>query len=145
MLNEFAPIYTYSFFKEVEVDTIDIQVAVSKMKNLARYNNVSKMPLGKPIELFGPEPKKGAYMMVGHSELFKKQIQDVAVHIDWDTIPSDYGGFESYYQGYPTAIDNNTFKIQFSVLSNGYWLPPNSTQANTKPLFSTTHLSLIHI
>jgi len=138
-LNEFAPIYVYSFFKEVEIETIAIDVAVQEMKNLSLYNNISKIPLGKPIELFGPEPKKGAYMMLGHSELFKKHIEDVTVRIDWDNIPSDYGGFETYYDRYNAGIDNTTFQIQFSALSNGYWLPQNNADTNTKPLFNTTH------
>ncbi len=135
-LNEYAPVYVYSFLKEVEVDTIDIDVSVQKIKNLSLYNTISKMPLGKPIELFGPEPQKGSYVMIGHSELFKKQINTLEVQLDWDTIPSDYGGFEKYYEGYSTPIDNDTFKIQFSTLSNGYWLPQKSNPAITKNLFT---------
>ena len=138
-LNEYAPVFAYSFFKEVEIETINIDVSVRGMKNLSVYNSVGKMPPGKPFELFGPQPKKGDYFMVGHSELFKKQITKVALELDWETVPADYGGFETHYSGYGEAINNHSFKVQFSVLSNGYWFPSHSEGMPELDLFSTTN------
>jgi hypothetical protein len=137
-LNEFAPVFAYSFFKEVEVETIQIDVNVQGIKNLSLYNSVGKMPPGKPFELFGPQPKKGDYFMVGHSELFKKQVTSIKLELDWETVPVDYDGFRAYYNGYGETIDNNTFKVQFSALSNGYWFPSHSQDAPEINLFSTT-------
>jgi len=138
-LDEYAPVFGYSFFKEVEIETIDIDVEVYGMKNLSLYNNIGKMPAGKPFELFGPQPKKGDYFMLGHSELFKKQISSFELELDWETIPKDFGGFETYYDGYGAAFYNDTFKVQFSALSNGYWYPSQSKNWPQNDLFSTTN------
>lgn len=138
-LNEYAPVFGYSFFKMVEMETIDIDVEVYGMKNLSLYNNIGKMPAGKPFELFGPQPKKGDYFMLGHSELFKKQINSFELELDWETVPKDFGGFETYYNGYGGVFNNDTFKVQFSALSNGYWYPSQSKDWPHSNLFSTTN------
>lgn len=137
-LNEYAPVFGYSFFKMVEIETIDIDVAVYGMKNLSLYNNIGKMPAGKPFELFGPQPKKGDYFMLGHSELFKKQINSFELELDWETVPKDFGGFETYYEGYGASFNDGTFKVQFSALSNGYWYPSQSKNWPQSDLFCTT-------
>ena len=138
-LNEYAPVFGYSFLKKVEIETIDIDVEVYGMKNLSLYNNIGKMPAGKPFELFGPQPKKGDHFMVGHSELFKKQVNSLELELDWETIPQDYGGFETYYDGYGEEFNNDTFQVQFSALSNGYWYPSQSKDWPQNNLFSTTN------
>lgn len=137
-LYEFAPVYVYSFFKNVEVKNIAINVAVEEIKDVSLYNNVGKMSLGKPFEIFGPEPKIGSFLMIGHSELFKKEIDTLEVTLNWDSLPSDPGGFETYYQDYDMNITDASYKVQFSVLSNNYWLPTNMTEAPVQDLFNTT-------
>jgi len=137
-LNETAPVYAYSFFNAVEIDTIHIDVEVHGMKNLSCYNNVGKMPIGKSFELFGHEPKKGNYFIVGHSELFKKQVKELKLQLEWEAVPNDYGGFESYYDDYGAQIDNQSFKVQFSALSNGYWFPSQDPGSPVKNLFTTS-------
>jgi len=134
-LNEYAPIFGYSFFKQVELNTIDIEVAVSEIKDLTFYNNIGKMPTAKPFELFGPQPKKGDYLMIGCSEIFKKQVMSLDVNLDWETVPKDYGGFESYYGQYSETFNNDSFQVQFSALSGGYWYPGASGNNPEIPLF----------
>jgi hypothetical protein len=132
-LNEYAPNYLYSFFQGVKLDSISIDVNVKRLKNLTLYNNIGKMPLNKAFDLFGPIPEKGSFLMIGDPELFQKQIQSLDIHIDWSNTPDDFGGFDTYYKGYSTPFSNDIFKIQFTALSNGYWLP---TQHNDIPIYS---------
>lgn len=137
-LNEYAPTYLYSFFQGVEIERVDIDVAVNQMKDLIVYNNVGKMTLGKPFELFGPLPDVGSYLMIGNSELFRKKVTGAQIDIDWDGLPQDYGGLECYYAGYPVTVTNDAYKMTLSVLSEGYWLPADPSKAPVFDLFSTS-------
>jgi len=137
-LNEFAPVYLYSFLRGVKVDTIDINVKVNRIKDFVLYNNVGKMALGKPFDLFGPFANKGSYVMIGKSELFKKRITGLTLDMEWETVPQEFGGFDTYYEAYSNEITNDSFKVQFSVLNNSFWLPTNADQAEVHTLFNTT-------
>ena len=137
-LNEYAPNYLYSFFLGIELDSVSIDVDVKRMKNLSLYNNIGKMPLNKAFDLFGPIPEKGSFLMIGEPELFQKQINTLDIQIDWSNTPDDFGGFETYYNGYSTPITNDSFKIQCTALSNGFWLPTQIFDIPTGNLFNTT-------
>ena len=140
-LNEFAPIYLYSFWKGLAINTIDIDVDVQRIRNLSLYNNIGKMTLGKAFDLFGPVPTLGSFLMIGKSEFFKKQLTAMSIHLDWDSVPNDFGGFDTYYDAYPEEITNDSFNVQLTALSNNYWLPTDLKFAPTFNLF-TTHNSI---
>jgi hypothetical protein len=136
-LNEYAPVFLYSFLRGVEINSIDIDVDVQRMRNLSLYNNIGKMPLGKSFDLFGPVPVVGSYLMVGKSELFQKQINSLQLDLEWESIPKDFGGFNTYFDGYPKVLGNDSYKIQLSALSSSFWLPTDLTTAPVTKLFST--------
>lgn len=140
-LNEYAPVYLYSFWKGLEVDTIDIDVNVQRIRNLSLYNNIGKMSPGKSFDIFGPFPNVGSYLMVGKSEFFKKRMNTLSINLEWDSLPDDFDGFESYYEGYSEDINNDSFNVQVTALSNNYWLPTDLKKAPIINLFST-HTSL---
>ncbi len=134
LFDEYAPIYAYSFFKAVRLESITIDVNVSEVKNLSLYNNLGKIPLTKTFDLFGPLPSVGDYLMIGKSELFKKELTSLDIHIDWDTIPED---FETYYKDYDEVFTNDSFKIEITALSNGYWFPKEGHPTEKLNLFAT--------
>jgi len=136
-LNPYAPNYLYSFFRGVDLDSIQIDVQVTQMKDLTLYNNVGKMPLNKTFDLFGPIPEKGSFLMIGNPELFQKEIEALTIDIEWSNIPDDFGGFKTYYNGYSTEFNNDTFNVQFTALSNGYWLPNLAPEIPVFNLFET--------
>lgn len=137
VFDEYAPVYAYSFFKGVILETITIDVTVTGIKNLALYNNIGKMPLTKSFDLFGPQPSLGGYLMIGKSELFKKELTGFDIHIDWDAVPADYGGFETYYKAYSEKFDNDSFIVELAALSNGYWFPKEKHASKQLNLFTT--------
>lgn len=137
VFDEYAPFYTYSFFKGIQLESIDIDVEVSGVKNLSLYNNIGKMPLTKSFDLFGPSPRKGGYLMIGKSELFKKELTDLTIDIEWDNVPYEYGGFDAYYMAYAEPFSNDSFKVELSALSNGYWFPQDSDLAQEVNLYTT--------
>ncbi|MBD78258.1 MAG: hypothetical protein CL840_04995 [Crocinitomicaceae bacterium] len=136
-LNEYAPVYAYSFFKGVLIDSIDINVEVNRIKNVSLYNNIGKMPLDKSFEAFGPVPLKGSFLMMGYPELFQKKIEGLNINLEWESLPTDFGGFDTYYDGYSQPITNESFQVAISVLSSSYWLPTNSDDISTVSLFQT--------
>ncbi|MDO5968965.1 hypothetical protein Q4Q35_04020 [Flavivirga aquimarina] len=137
LFDEYAPIYAYSFFKGVNLESVTIDVKVTGVKNLSVYNNIGKMPLTKSFDLFGPLPSVGDYLMVGKSELFKKELISLNIHIDWANAPEDYGGFDTYYQEYDEVFTNDSFKIEVRALSNGYWFPEAGHPLEKLNLYST--------
>ena len=122
-INEYAPIYIYSFLNKVDLLAIDIDVSVTGLKNLSIYNNLGKMPADKAFDLFGPIPDTTSYLMLGKPELFKKSLTSLNVSLNWTNIPDDFGGFDTYYNGYSEGITNESFKIGFSALSSNLWTP----------------------
>jgi hypothetical protein len=138
-LNPYAPIYLYSFLNGVEIDSITIDVDVQRMKHLSVYNNLGKVALGKPFEIFGPFPKPGSYLLLGESELFKKDVHTVDIKLEWESLPSDIGGFDTYYSDYSETISNDSFLVQSNILSNDFWLPLDPKDAIKSGLFKTTN------
>ncbi|KAA1247755.1 hypothetical protein [Aquimarina sp. RZ0] len=137
IFDEYAPVYVYSFFKGVILEDITIDIEVTEIKNLAVYNNIGKMPLTKAFDLFGPLPAKGGYLMIGKSELFKKEITHIDIDIDWEAVPAEYGGFDTYYQEYTEAFANDFFKVKIQTLCNGYWFPREEALVEEHNLFET--------
>lgn len=137
VLNEYAPIFAYPFLQNIALETIRIDVNVRDMRNLALYNNVGKMPLGKSFEVFGPTPSKGNFLLIGKNELFRKNLETVAFNLHWETIPETYGGFTTYYDGYSKEVNNESFIVQLQALNNSYWVPLEEKTIPTAHLFST--------
>ncbi len=137
LLDEYAPIYAYSFLKGLQLETIQIEVSVTGAKNLAVYNNIGKMPLTKPFNLFGTSPQIGNYLLIGKSELFKKELSELILNIEWDQVPMEYGGFETYYSAYTERFFNDSFRIDISALSNGYWFPREEERRTQLSLFKS--------
>jgi hypothetical protein len=135
-LNNLAPCFLYSFVNQLSISTIEIDVSVQGIKNLAIYNNIGIVPQGKPFDLFGPLPAHNSYLIVGKSEVFQKQVSSVAVHINWDNLPIEFGGLETYYSGYSETFLNPSFKVGVQALVNYNWteLAPNPQQLD---LFKT--------
>jgi len=137
-LNPYAPIYLYSFFQGVSVNTIDLSVDVKNQRELSIYNSLGLVPTATPFEPFGPTPDKGSYLVIGKDELFQKKINSLKVHINWDNLPEAYGGFKTYYNEYSDSIDNDSFLINKQVLVNGNWLQMDSEKLASSVLFKTT-------
>jgi len=129
-LNIRLPPFGYSFFSLLILSSVKISVAVNKLKTLVLYNNNGKVDGSKPFQPFGPVPVLGTYLVVGNDELAQKKIKSVNFNIQWFGLPPD--GFYSYYSSYTgLAIQNDTFKVDISILGNGEWeIPPNTISTN---------------
>lgn len=142
VLDNNAPIYAYSFLNGLIISEINIDVDVSNVKDLVLYNQVGKLSAAKPFQPFGPVPEAGNYMMVGCPEVFQKKLTDLSFHIDWTGLPSEDGGFETYYAGYDLDITNDSFRVKLSVLTGNTWVPAGSAQRQELLMFETVEQDL---
>ena len=113
----------YSFFQDLNLQKIDIEVSVEGLKRLDVYNEFGKLETSKPFYPFGTTPQLGSYLLLGKSELYKKNISDLRIYIDWSETPKDKEGFLDYYAGYKQGVTNESFKLRFSALSNFQFVP----------------------
>jgi len=114
--------YLYSFLKDLEIESIEIDVNVSGVKRLELYNDIGKLDGKQPFQPFGPLPQVGSYLLIGNAELFRKEINNFKVDIEWQNLPD----FEEYYKGYEGLEDEllkDIFTVQLSALSDGRYSP----------------------
>ncbi len=121
-LNNTIEPFLYSFLRDLEIDTIDINVSVSGIKRLDLYNDIGQIDGKQPFQPFGPLPQIGSYLLVGNEELFKKEVNELKLDIEWQNLPD----FEEYYKGYEGLQDElmrDIYTVQLSALSDGRYSP----------------------
>ena len=116
--NNHARVFTYSFLKELELERITIDVDVKGIKRLTLSNNLGGIDASVPFQLFGAIPTQGSYLMIGKEELFKKNITDLQLNINWHNLPKDKRGFRGFYEEYELGIKNDSFIRIFPFYSN---------------------------
>ncbi|MCP4432950.1 MAG: hypothetical protein GY806_18410 [Gammaproteobacteria bacterium] len=137
LINPQSSFYPYSLFQGLIVQAIDIDVDVRGVKNILTYNQHGQLDPSKPFQPFGPVPGNGAYFIIGNYEIAQKRLTALDFNLTWGELPSNLGGFETYYQGYHTAFDNDTFEATVSILADGRWLPEASSPTSKCHLFET--------
>lgn len=123
-------IYSYSFFKELILNKINVDVTAKNIRNLSLSNDYGSVNSNLPFQPFGPLPKVGSYLLIGKAELFKKEITDLQINIEWHSVPNHGKGMKGHYREYELGIENDSFKVQLTALSDGTFYPA----ANDLPL-----------
>ncbi len=122
-LNPTAFVYPYDFFSSINLDKIDCRVSVRGLKSMVGYNQLGPLDISTPFAPFGPTPNLDSYLVLGNSELFRKDVTNLGINIEWMDLPKDSGGFRAYYNLYDLGLENDSFKAKLSVLKNGEWTP----------------------
>lgn len=126
--------YDYAAFENMVVQTVSVTVQAgisgedgsvlpAGLKNLAVSNDFGPVDTSKPFLPFGPAPKPGASLIVGHKELFQKPNAIVRLRIGWKTAaqaltdihtltPAASWKFQT--RGYLTALPNFTIPADAS-------------------------------
>jgi hypothetical protein len=136
-LTDRKTMYTYSYLQHLVLQTCAIAVEVSQIKNLEVYNDLGKVETSVPFFPFGALPVVGSSFLVGYDELTKKQISDVALEIAWHNLPRVDGGFREHYETYGENIDNDSFRVGITGLSDYAFHPTAPDKIQTFPLFVT--------
>lgn len=108
----------YSFLNGMKIDQIDIKTEVSGLKNLQLLTNSDVVDPNSSFEMFGARPRVGSYLLIGSHELFNKNIDEISLSWDFENLPVEHDDFKSYYKDYPQKIDNRSFKLRLSALSD---------------------------
>lgn len=137
LFNNESTVYPFSFVKDLILNNVNIDVDVKGVKELVVYNESGRLDASQPFELFGFTPRQGSYLLIGNEEIFQKQLLDLEICIDWFNPPKEQFGFMEYYQNYNQMIDNDSFQVLLSVLSDNKFFVPKKTEDFTFPLFSS--------
>ncbi|WP_338391593.1 baseplate J/gp47 family protein [Fulvitalea axinellae] len=129
--------YPYSFFSDLLVEEITIDVDIKGSKNLLVYNEGGRVDVSKSFYPFGTSPHIDSYMLVGNPELFSKDLNGINLNIKWSNLPSEHGGFETYFKEYGKDVDNDSFKVSVKALSDYKFLPEANDDDLVYGLFET--------
>lgn len=135
LLNTY-PYPVYNFLNNLEVIRIELDAEVNNLRNLSLYNQYGKIDTSKPFQPLGVQPEKGAYMLIGSPELFSKQLSNLTVTLNWQSLPvtiegqQQYTDFYNYYKAYGITppVTNFSFLLNSSYLQNGRWMPFGDNQ-----------------
>ncbi|MBZ5522857.1 MAG: hypothetical protein LAP21_11520 [Acidobacteriia bacterium] len=135
MLNPFARVFPYLFFKELTIETIDLRVRVSGLQKMLLRNEVGLLNAAQPFPVFGPVPAQGSYLLLSHPELAAKRVDHVAVTTAWFNLPKPPESLASHYAAYNLGINDESFKVRLSVFGADQWIPAAGGQ-DLFPLFA---------
>ncbi len=127
-------VYAYSLLKDIRLREVRVDAEVSGVKDLVLYNDIGQIDAGGPFLPFGPTPQKGNSLLIGHRELFLRQLKSMSLTIDWQNLPETEGGLKAYYEGYGEEIDNDSFQVSVAGLRN-YKFEPDADTREKKALF----------
>lgn len=116
-------IFSYSFLKELTFQKVMIDVTVQGIKHLQLFNEYGILESSIPFQPFGPIPKVGSYLLIGKAELFKKDLTDLQINVEWHNLPDNKKGLRGYYKEYGLGIANDSYKVRISALSDGEFFP----------------------
>jgi len=122
VLNPKAHINPYTLLSRIRLTRIGLRVKVTGTRQLSLSNNLGLLDPNTPFAPFGPLPKYGSFLVLGHRESAGKEVKELAVEFSWAELPFTLGGFSDHYRAYGQAIDNSSFKVTLSVLKQGQWV-----------------------
>ncbi len=127
----------YNLFKDIEINSLSIQVEVSGYKSLQLRNDLGNLDPKKAFMPFGPQPVTGSKWIVGCDEALSKSLSEISIDLNWKDAPAN---FSNRYANYTTGVDNPYFKAAASFEDGGDWTILNSPVQ----LFETTNASAAH-
>jgi hypothetical protein len=137
LLNPDHATYLYSFTGPLQLASIGIEARVKGLKSLTLYNELGLLDGAAPFAPLGPLPKRNTYFLVGHAELFRKKLTDLSMYMEWNNLPDLQEGFAEYYQDYGAKIDNSSFQVRLSAISNHSFSPSEAEQQQVFDLFGS--------
>lgn len=135
-LRDDAPLYAYSFLQDLQLEEIQIDVAVKGLKTLTVYNDQSLLDASAPFVPFGPTPRKNSYLLFGNTELFNRELTELDITLDWMNLPETAGGFSEHYAAYDQGTKDEDFTVNLSALSDYNFQPIHPEQRDEFPLFT---------
>lgn len=136
-LNPEASFYAYSLLNSVDVNSVEVEVVVSGVRELAISNQLGRIDPAKPFAPFGPLPSRNSFLVIGSREAAEKEVTAMSLALEWGELPIESGGFTTHYEGYQAVPFNSSFKAEISVLQDGNWMPSKSEAQYRVALFES--------
>jgi hypothetical protein len=128
--------FAYSFLRECELSSIDIEVEVDRVRKLALYNELGQLDSRQSFQPFGPLPLPGSALIIGCAEIFRKSLQRLSLHYEWQNLPRTAADFDAYYADYGQQLQSRAYQTALSALSGGEYHPGEKEPKLGFPLFS---------
>ncbi len=118
ILSEDTFYFPFSFFSELMLTKLEVNVDVRHLKNLLAINESGPIDLTSEFPLFGLTPKNNSYLLIGSNELFCKKIRDFDIGWDYSNFPTDEFSLSEHYANYNHEVSSDNFKLKVSALSD---------------------------
>ncbi len=102
-LNPDSMDYPYFYFEPLRLKNIDISVDVKELRQFNLFNSDGKVDDSNPYPMFGAVPKQGSYLAIANQEIYRKELDDLSIQINWDNLPDN---FDTYFN--PDTCCNST-------------------------------------
>lgn len=138
LLNPQKTPFGYTFLETLRFENIDIEVEVDKVKDLVMFNELGRLDASQPFQALGPIPNIGSYVLIGNTEVFRKNLTSLKFQLDWQNMPSK--GLREYYKEYfetDIEISEDQFKVNLTALSGYEFKPPEDEDKLEFNLFPT--------
>ena len=137
ILNSDSYLYPYTLLEKLMVEQVTIQADVRGIRDLKLHSQFGELSPASPFLPFGPTPHIGAYLIVGKNEVFQKSLDKLSLTLEWFNLPKHQSGFFGYYAPYALPLDNTSFEVNVSIMSDGRWTPENIASRQRLKLFRT--------
>lgn len=124
-LNQESFYNPYSFLNSMNLLKIDLNIKVENLKNFDCYVNNEEIDINSDFEMFGATPKKGDHLIIKSDEIFNKKIRKLSVDWNYKNLAILNNSLKEFYKEYELGIENDSFKIQITALSNFEYSNPN--------------------
>tara|TARA_B110000971_G_scaffold140326_1_gene143438 strand:+ start:17877 stop:21641 length:3765 start_codon:yes stop_codon:yes gene_type:complete len=118
LLNSTDFYHSYSFLTGMNISKIDVEVKVNDLSKISGQNKQGSLDLNGEFELLGATPSQGSSIIIGSNELFCKPIDSLSLRWDYKNLPLEFKDLKDYYANYNRNIQNDSFKLKLSALSD---------------------------
>lgn len=134
--------FIYGALKGLRINSVKIDVDVQEVRNILVQNDNGVLDASKPFQPFGSRPQITSSFYIGSQEIFRKNLTDISVNLNWKGLPTNSNGFSGYYESYLPVISNvskrrsnQNFKAQVDILAGKNWSPLLSWTSSAARLF----------
>lgn len=130
-LAKMVEISPYNLLRNLVFDQIEWNVSVQGKTDIALQNEFSVLDATKVFQPFGPTAELNSSLLIGSSEVFRKELTALSLGLSWVKLPVDDNGFSDYYAVWNEMLTgspfhNAAFRASLSIRQSRNWvlLPP---------------------
>ncbi|WP_026965910.1 hypothetical protein [Algoriphagus terrigena] len=119
LLNNSAHYPPYRPLEALEILEVEISTLTKGVTSgFDCSNQLGKLDPSSPFLPFGSLPTRDSCLRVYDPLIFNKYLSRLSVKLTWMGLPEERTGFIGYYQAYPEAVDNQSFRGIVSLKSS---------------------------